>query len=117
MWIVIKLFASKYWKELVVGGLIFTMLVCGWLYYSSLKNTIADQADVIVKLNVANALLDSNNKSLVEAIGETNKSLALIAQSTDDTRKSFVTLNQSINKQRADLDKKLQGILDEKKPE
>lgn len=103
----------KYWYLVVAAVAI--IVIC--LYMHGLYTTIDDQAKKITELTTANQILKDNNDKLEAAVKANNASIEKLAQGAAETNKAFGTLTGSVKQSTSDLQKRLQQILTEKKPQ
>lgn len=104
---------KKYWYLVVAAVAVLVI----YLYMQGLYNTIDDQTKKITELTTANQILKDNTAKLEKAITVNNLAIETMAKGAADTNRAFGTLSGSIKQQSTDLQKRLNDILKDKKPQ
>lgn len=104
---------KNYWRE------IFIVLVLGYVVikWNYMESSITTLKQTNIELKQSNDALVKSNDRLVDSFDTVNKSLTIIAGKSDEVKAAFERLRGSVNVQTTTVNKKLDKVLVEKKPE
>lgn len=124
MWSIALTFLKSNWKATLGGGLalLFVVAVIGYIVALRIeRSTLTSQITKLTATNVGlehdKQTLQSNVKTLTDAIGTTNAAIEKLSASAAQTQHNFTTLNTTIHTETSNLAAKLDKQQQEQKPQ